>query len=52
MEHFLNTYYTKGYKDSSVKLIKSGMFQDIELHVYSDSDYGLSKECYESFFSL
>lgn len=52
MEHFLNTYYAKGYKDSSVKLIKSGMFQDIELHVYSDSNYGLSNECYESFFSL
>lgn len=52
MEHFLNTYYAKGYKDSSVKLIKSGMFQDIELHVYSDEDYGLSKDCYKSFFSL
>lgn len=52
MEHFLNTYYAKGYKDSSVKMIKSGMFQDIELHVYSDSNYGLSNECYESFFSL
>lgn len=52
MEHFLNTYYAKGYKDSSVKMIKSGMLQDIQLHVYSDSNYGLSDECYESFFSL
>jgi len=52
MEHFTNTYRNKGYKDASVKLIKKGMLQDIVIHVYDDENFGLSQECYESFFSI
>lgn len=52
MEHFVNTYGKAKELDSSVPLIKKGLFQDIVLHVYEDDNYGLSEECYETFFAM
>jgi hypothetical protein len=52
MEHFVHTYSKTSESDSSVPLINKGLFQDIVLHVYEDDNYGLSEECYETFFAM